>query len=123
MAEQNLKLRIRVTQEGALVLGPGRAELLALIQSTGSIAAAGREMRMSYKRAWTLVEAMNNGFAQPLVEAVKGGAGGGGARLTALGQEVLASYQSLQRECAAAAAPQLLQLQAMLAVSPGNKSG
>jgi molybdate transport system regulatory protein len=123
MAKQNLKLRIRVTQEGALVLGPGRADLLALIQSTGSIAAAGREMRMSYKRAWTLVETMNNGFAQPLVEAAKGGAGGGGARLTAFGQEVLASYQALAQECAAAAAPQLRRLRAMMAVSPGNKSG
>jgi cardiolipin synthase len=85
-------LRIRVTRGGAVVMGPGRADLLDQIQVTGSIAAAGRAMRMSYKRAWALVEAMNQDFTAPLVEAAKGGAGGGGARLTALGVQVLGFY-------------------------------
>lgn len=122
MEKQNLRLRIRIVWEGALILGPGRAELLALIRSTGSIAAAGREMGMSYKRAWVLVEAMNTGFAQPLVEAAKGGPGGGGARLTALGQEVLAAYQELEASCQKAAAAPLARLQSALAVSPGPTS-
>ncbi len=122
MEKQKLKLRIRIIQDGTLVMGPGRADLLALIQATGSIAAAGRHMGMSYKRAWVLVEAMNRSFAAPLVEAAKGGAGGGGAKLTALGSQVLAAYQSLERDCGIAAAAPLGRLQSALAVSPADKS-
>jgi len=77
-------------------MGPGRADLLALIAETGSIAAAGRRMGMSYRRAWSLVESMNSSFTAPLVETAKGGAERGGARLTALGQELLAAYRSLE---------------------------
>lgn len=119
--DPDLKLRIRVVQEGTLIMGPGRAELLSRIQSTGSIAAAGREMRMSYKRAWVLVEAMNSSFTQPLVEAAKGGSGGGGARLTGLGREVLSAYLSLEENSRAAALEPLARLQSALAVSPGRK--
>jgi molybdate transport system regulatory protein len=119
----NLELRIRVVREGAILMGPGRAELLALIQSTGSIAAAGRRMAMSYKRAWVLVEAMNHDFAAPLVEAAKGGPGGGGAKLTPMGLEVLDTYQRLQQECQAAIAAQLERLQRALPVSRRPKSG
>ncbi len=132
MEKQSLQLRIRIELAGARILGPGRAELLALIQSTGSIAAAGRQIGMSYKRAWILVEAMNRSYAQPLVEAMKGGAGGGGARLTPAGGEVLLAYQSLAQDCSKAAAAQLERLQKLLPpppapaeppVSSGVKSG
>lgn len=117
-----LKLRIRIVQEGEVVLGPGRADLLALIQSSGSIAAAGRQMHMSYKRAWVLVEAMNKTFSGPLVEAAKGGPGGGGAKLTALGLEVLGAYRELQEDCRKAAASPLQRMQRVLPVSPRSKS-
>jgi molybdate transport system regulatory protein len=119
----NLELRIRLVQAGAILMGPGRAELLALIQSTGSIAAAGRQMAMSYKRAWVLVEAMNHDFAAPLVEAAKGGPGGGGAKLTPMGLEVLNAYQKLQHQCQAATAAQVERLQRALPVSRRPKSG
>jgi molybdate transport system regulatory protein len=119
----NLELRIRLVQAGAILMGPGRAELLALIQSTGSIAAAGRQMAMSYKRAWVLVEAMNHDFAAPLVEAAKGGPGGGGAKLTPMGLEVLNAYQKLQHQCQAATAAQIERLQRALPVSRRPKSG
>jgi molybdate transport system regulatory protein len=123
VAKPDLSLRIRVIRGADIVIGPGRADLLGHIDNTGSIAAAGRQMNMSYKRAWELVEAMNNVFAHPLVEAVKGGAGGGGARLTATGHAVLAAYRSLQAEAAAAAAPALDRLAAALSVPPGGKTG
>jgi molybdate transport system regulatory protein len=97
--------------------------LLALIQALGSIAAAGREMGMSYKRAWALVDSLNGLFASPLVEAAKGGAGGGGAKLTTLGAELLSAYRRLELECADVSAGPLAQMQAALAVSPGPKSG
>jgi molybdate transport system regulatory protein len=121
--EPEIQLRLRVMQAGAVILGPGRADLLELIQTHGSIAAAGRQMGMSYKRAWALVEAMNGTFAQPLVAAAKGGAGGGGAKLTELGIEVLTAYRALERHCHDAAAAPLAVLQAALPVSPERKTG
>lgn len=70
---------------------------------TGSIAAAGRRMDMSYKRAWTLVESLNAAFAAPLVARSRGGAKGGGASLTKMGERVLTHYRSAERVAAEAA--------------------
>jgi molybdate transport system regulatory protein len=76
-------------------MGPGKADLLRSIDETGSISGAARRMRMSYRRAWLLVQTMNECFRSPLVEAEKGGTQGGGARLTPLGRNVLTRYQEL----------------------------
>jgi molybdate transport system regulatory protein len=119
----DLQLRIRIHHGGAIVMGPGRADLLACIQSTGSIAAAGRQMGMSYKRAWVLVESMNSTFATPLVEAAKGGAGGGGAKLTALGVDLLNAYRTLEASSRQAVAPNLAAFEAALAVPPHPETG
>lgn len=89
-------LKLRIMSGDDLAMGPGKAELLEEIQKTGSIAAAGRAMGMSYKRAWDLVEVMNKCFSKPLVEKSKGGASKGGATLTPLGLKVLDHYRSLQ---------------------------
>lgn len=93
-----LKTRIRLFLGEEIALGPGKAELLAAIAATGSISAAGRQLGMSYRRAWLLVETMNHCFREPLVISAKGGKHGGGAHLSALGQEVLTLYQHLQAE-------------------------
>ena len=61
------RLRLRVLLAPGLWLGPGKADLLEGIAETGSISAAGRQMGMSYKRAWGLVEGLNSMFAEPLV--------------------------------------------------------
>lgn len=87
--------RIRILAGSAIALGPGKADLLRAIDETGSISAAARRMRMSYRRAWLLVHTMNECFRSPLVEAEKGGPDGGGARLTATGREVLVHYQDM----------------------------
>lgn len=78
-------------------MGPGKAALLEAIQGCGSISAAAKMLDMSYRRAWQLVEAMNNAFSQPVVVANKGGAGGGGAMVTAHGLQVLAVYREVER--------------------------
>lgn len=75
-------LRILIVFSEDARLGPGKADLLERIRETGSIAAAARSMSMSYKRAWMLVEEMNNAFRDPLVDSTRGGVKGGGARLT-----------------------------------------
>lgn len=95
---------LRIVLSETAYIGPGRADLLAGIAGTGSIAAAGKAMGMSYKRAWGLVQALNEGFGAPLVETNRGGAGQGGAVLTALGQEVLAAYRAMQARAESAIA-------------------
>ncbi|MFN4275846.1 MAG: winged helix-turn-helix domain-containing protein [Ferrovibrio sp.] len=87
--------RLRVVLAPDVFLGPGKADLLEGIAETGSISAAGRRLNMSYKRAWMLVETLNGYFAKPLVTAATGGKAGGGATLTALGQEVLMRYRRM----------------------------
>ena len=94
--------RLRILLGREIALGPGKADLLEGIRETGSIAAAGRRMGMSYKRAWLLVETMHECFAKPLVETAKGGKSGGGARLTPFGEDVLARYRHMQRATAQA---------------------
>lgn len=112
--EDQPTLRIRILFGEAAMLGPGKAELLEGIRETGSIAAAGRAMAMSYKRAWSLVEEMNDAFREPLVESQRGGPGGGGARLTEAGQTVLAHYRKLEEIMAEAGAARLAVLRGML---------
>jgi len=111
-----LKLRILFNEA---MFGPGKAELLEGIRDTGSIAAAGRQMQMSYKRAWMLVEEMNAAFIQPLVASTRGGPGGGGAQLTETGHDVLRLYHDIVDRALAASAGQICILEAML-TPPGN---
>jgi molybdate transport system regulatory protein len=75
---------------------PGGPISWNMIEETGSIAEAAKRMGMSYKRAWSLVQELNEGFGAPLVEAARGGAGQGGALLTDAGVEVLARYRHMQ---------------------------
>ena len=95
---------LRVTFSESFYMGPGRADLMELIAQTGSISAAGKAMGMSYKRAWSLVQALNEGFGAPLVETSRGGSAQGGAGLTQAGQAVLAHYRAMQAKAAAAIA-------------------
>ena len=88
--------RLRILLGKTIAIGPGKAELLRLIENTGSISGAAREMGMSYRRAWTLVETMNGAFREPLVEAATGGRGGGGARVTDFGREALKRYKAVE---------------------------
>jgi molybdate transport system regulatory protein len=111
--QDNPVLRLRVLWEAGAMLGPGKADLLQHIVDTGSIAAAGRRMSMSYKRAWMLVETMNDTFRGPLVESSRGGARGGGAQLTPLGRQVLECYRALERITAEAGTEKLAELSAL----------
>src|SRR5215468_8157059 len=99
-----LLVRLRIRLAPGIDLGPGKADLLEGILETGSISAAGRRMRMSYKRAWQLVDELNGLFDAPLVAASTGGSGGGGASLTKRGRDVLARYRRMHAACVAAIA-------------------
>lgn len=108
---------------GPTRLGPGKARLLEGVRDTGSIAAAGRAMGMSYRRAWGLVGEMNAAFAAPLVESSRGGPGGGGARLTPTGEEVLRRFRALEAAAEAAARPEAAALAALLGPPGGLEPG
>jgi molybdate transport system regulatory protein len=120
-ADGGPSLRIRIVFGEDAMLGPGKADLLERIRETGSIAAAGREMSMSYKRAWMLVEEMNRAFRDPLVDSTRGGVQGGGARLTEAGEMVLSEYRSLEKLMAEAGAARIDTLRAMLRDIPEGK--
>ncbi|MGF1649307.1 MAG: winged helix-turn-helix domain-containing protein [Hyphomicrobiaceae bacterium] len=115
------RLRIRIIFGDQEMIGPGKAELLERIDRHGSIAAAGRGMGMSYKRAWELVGTLNAMFREPLVDSVRGGPGGGGAVLTDLGREVLALYRAFERDAAAGGDAQLRTMQQLLRDIPEGK--
>lgn len=115
------KFRIRVVFGSHGMIGPGKADLLEQIMRTGSIAAGGRALGMSYKRAWQLVETMNAMFEEPVVVGTRGGAKGGGAVLTQTGNRVLEAYRALERDAEKAAEPHVGRLQTMLRDIPGGK--
>ncbi len=100
-------LTLRLTLSDRVALGPGKADLLEAIRDSGSIAAAGRRMGMSYQRAHDLVSALNQDFEAPLVEAMAGGTRGGGASLSPLGAEILAAYRRVEQDALAATAERL----------------
>ena len=102
MSPPVLRLTLRVDTDEGRWLGPGKVRLLELIAVHGSIAAAGGEMGMSYRRAWMLVEAMSKSLSQSVVKARLGGAGGGGAALTAVGGALVEGYRQLERDAQAA---------------------
>src|SRR5579883_350024 len=108
-------LRFRLLLDAEHAFGPGKADLLEAIAETGSIAAAGRSMNMSYKRAWQLADELNRSFAEPLIAANKGGEHGGGAALTRAGEKVVAIYRKIEDKAKRACAAELQALARLLA--------
>jgi molybdate transport system regulatory protein len=98
MKKKELRLRCWITVDGEKYFGPGPAELLELIQETGSISKAALRMGMSYKKAWDIVDELNKHGSKPAVISRKGGEKGGGAVLTPRGIAILTSYRHLIRK-------------------------
>jgi molybdate transport system regulatory protein len=94
--EAVLKLKAQVMLGEAIAIGPGKADLLEAVAGTGSIAAAGRALGLSYRRTRDMIDTLNACWRVPLVETVKGGRAGGGTTLTPAGREVLKRYRALQ---------------------------
>ncbi|HJZ54692.1 MAG TPA: LysR family transcriptional regulator [Gemmataceae bacterium] len=115
-----LKVRVWVERGGRKVLGPGRVELLGHIDRHRSISAAARQMNMSYRRAWSLVQDMNEAAGVLLVEASQGGSGGGGASLTEHGHQAIRLYRALVSRFARAAEESALP-DDPLAAAPGTR--
>ncbi len=114
------KLSLRVDLGPAARVGPGKIALLERIADLGSIAAAGRSMGMSYRRAWELVEDLNRCFVEPVVETRLGGNTRGGATVTPLGAEVVGRYRAIEDKAARAVADELAALGGKLAILPAT---
>ncbi len=97
-----------------VAFGPGKADLLQAIVETQSVRQAALHLHMSYMRAWSLIRVMNKAFKRPLVETLRGGQGGGGARLTPTGKRVLILYRDMQLKALDAAAPSWSRIRRML---------
>jgi molybdate transport system regulatory protein len=108
MKDPAIRFRIDFAQNNNL--GPGKIALLEAVQTTGSISDSARALKMSYRRAWLLVSSLNGAFDQPVTVAVTGGKGGGGARVTAFGAELIAAYRTLETQFTQLAAQSLGQI-------------
>lgn len=100
-------IRFRVDFNDGCSVGVGKIRLLEAVERTGSLSQAAREIGMSYRRAWLLMDSMNAEFDTRVVSATVGGSGGGGAKLTAFGRELIAAYRGLEARVSALAAEQL----------------
>jgi molybdate transport system regulatory protein len=110
VAAARLTLRVDLDEERAI--GPGKIRLLEAIRDTGSITKAGIALGMSYRRAWLLVDDMNNCFRDPVIAAQAGGSHGGGAALTSFGTRLIDQYRAIEAEAHAATAARLRELEA-----------
>ena len=102
-----VSVRVRVDFGPASSIGPGKVALLEHIESSGSLSQAARELGMSYRRAWLLLDDLNHAFAEPVATASTGGAGGGGASLTPFGKRLVVAYRDVEREAGESARRQL----------------
>ena len=110
----DVRFRLRITRGDDIAVGPGKIDLLAAIERTGSITSAAKELGMSYRRAWLLVDAMNRCFRSPVVEAEAGGRRGGGTALTSVGIDVVRRYRRIESAAATAGAADIRALLALL---------
>jgi molybdate transport system regulatory protein len=123
MSKGIAKTRIRILLGSAYAIGPGKADLLQAIEKTGSISAAARNLGMSYRRAWLLIDTMNQCFREPVVGTATGGKGGGGAQITASGKAVLRAYRAMEASATASIQKRMPAFSRMLrSKPPGGKT-
>ena len=109
-----VKFRLRINKGEDIAIGPGKIDLLEAVAATGSITAAAKQLGMSYRRAWLLVDTMNRCFKSPVTEGEAGGKRGGGTLLTPLGLEVVRRYRHIEAAAAKAGAADIRAFLALL---------
>ena len=99
-ASDGYRPQVRILFGSATTLGPGKARVLETISSTGSISATARELGMSYRRCWMLVDSLNRCFCEPVITTATGGTNGGGATITPFGREIIRRYRDIEVKAA-----------------------
>jgi len=100
---RSIDVRLRIDFGSAGSVGPGKIALLEAIHASGSLSQAARDLGMSYRRAWGLLDDLNRSLREPVAAASVGGTGGGGAALTSFGKELVATYRAVERVATKAA--------------------
>lgn len=118
-----LKTSVQLLRGSDPAIGPGKAMVLDAIERTGSISAAGRDLGMSYRRIWLLVDSLNADWCEPVVSVRIGGGTKRGASLTDFGRELLARYRKLESDMVAAAEGEELDCLKAAIRSPGERDG
>lgn len=95
----NIKSRVWIEIDNKVFLGEGRVRLLKSIEKTQSLSKSAKELKMSYKKAWNLVDSVNKNSLRPVVEKSSGGSGGGGTVLTNYGRELVKTFDSINESC------------------------
>ncbi len=113
-ARSNALVRPRIQLGDKVALGPGKIDLLRAVGETHSISGAARQLGIAYKRAWLLIDTLNQGFGRPVVITATGGKGGGGAQLTPLGERVVSRYDALEARINDAAGAEVAALRRLL---------
>lgn len=110
-----VQFRLRVYRDDSIAVGPGKVALLEAVAETGSISAAARQLQMSYRRAWMLIDETNRALASPAVVTAAGGSHGGGTALTEVGMELVTRYRAIENTARLAAAADIAAMKRLLA--------
>lgn len=94
-----IKSRIWIESENNVLLGEGRVHLLKAIHETGSLSKAAKSLKISYKKAWQLLDSVNKSAKKPVTINSIGGKGGGGAELTEYGKSLIEAFDEINRNC------------------------
>jgi molybdate transport system regulatory protein len=116
--KSKVQFRLRIYRDDSIAIGPGKIALLEAIAETGSISAAGRQLGMSYRRAWMLIDEMNRALSSPAVTTAAGGAHGGGTALTPVGEQIVQHYRAIESTARVAAAADITALTRLLSQWP-----
>lgn len=103
----SLGVRLRIDFGPQSSIGPGKIALLEHIEASGSLSQAARDLGMSYRRAWLLLDDLNHALGEPVITTSVGGAGGGGAQVTGFGRKLIASYRDVEHASQDVAAERL----------------
>ncbi len=113
-AQPDVRFRLRIRRDAAIAVGPGKIDLLEAVREHGSISAAARSLDMSYRRAWLLMDALNQSLASPAIVSEHGGNTGGRTVLTPVGEEIIRLYREIENEAHAACADRIAALISLL---------
>jgi molybdate transport system regulatory protein len=105
-----VRFRMRIRKDGTVALGPGKVELLEAVREHGSISAAARSLDMSYRRAWLLIDELNQSLKSPATVSEQGGQSGGGCVLTPVGENIVRLYRDVEAQAEKACATQIAEL-------------